>query len=235
MDAPDFANSPLRFAPPPPAFDDLIAGDNCEILSAARALAKGDSAALSLYIWGGGGKTALLRAAATTARKTMSAFYVGGGRDIPPPMPGFLAADDVEKLSAENRLLLFDWQNKIRPGANYRIFAAASSPPTKAGLGEEIAARFCAGLVFRLRDISESDKRQALKKFARRRGFSPPERVLNLLLSRLPRDMTSLTFALSDLDEFLLAREMPLTSQSANKWLRLRLAGLFDSPQKLQT
>ncbi len=217
---------PLPFAPSPPEFDDFIEGENRHILSAARALVVGDAAASSLYVWGGGGKTSLLRATAAGARAHSAAFYVGGGRDIPPPMPGLLAADDLQRLSAENRLLLFDWQNRIRPGAAYRIFAAAA-PPAKAGVGEEIAARFCAGLVFRLREISETEKRRALSRYARRRGFAPPERVLNLLLTRLPRDMTSLTAALADLDEFLLARALPLTSQSAGKWLLRRRPALF--------
>lgn len=219
--------SPLPFAPPPPEFDDFIEGENRHILSAARALAAGDAAVSSLYVWGGGGKTALLRATAFKARAHSAAFYVGGGLDIPPPMPGLLATDDVQKLSGENRLLLFDWQNKVRPGADYRIFAAAAAPPAKIGIGEEIAARFCAGLVFRLHEISETEKRRALSRYARRRGFAPPERVLNMLLTRLPRDMTSLTTALSDLDAFLFARALPLTPQSAGKWLRHRPTPFF--------
>lgn len=221
----------LPFAPPPPEFDDLIEGENREILAATRALTE-DDGVFSVYVWGGGGKTALLRAAIHGARRRAAAFYVGGGQDIPPPMPGLLAADDLHCLSEKNRLALFDWHNKIRPGADYRILAAAAVPPSHAGIGEETAARCYAGLVFRMREISESEKRRALSRYARRRGFAVPERVLGFLLSRLPRDMTSLTGALSDLDKFLLARSLPLTLQSAAKWWRHRLPAMFDDAPK---
>lgn len=214
----------LPFAPPPPEFDDLIEGENRQILLAARALALNDGSSSSLYVWGGngGGKTCLLRAAVCKARESAAAFYVGTTDDIPPPMPGLLALDDVHRMSDDNRLVLFDWQNKIKPGANYRILAAADGPPAQAGVGEEIAARFSAGLVFRLREMSEEEKRRALSRYARSRGFALPEKVLNLLLTRLPRDMTSLTAALADLDSFLLAHQKPLTSHSAGKWLQSR-------------
>ena len=220
---------PLPFAPPPPDFDDLVEGENRDILAAARALAAGDAVASSLYIWGGGGKTALLRTTAAGAQRHSRGFYVGGDSDIPPPMPALLAADDIHLISENNRLLLFDWHNKIRPGANYRILAAADAPPSYIGIGEEIAARFYAGLVFRLREISESEKRRALSRYARRRGFVLPEQVINFLLSRLPRDMPSLTAAVADLDAFLLARAMPLNAQSAGKWWRRRVATAADN------
>ena len=226
MDA-RFNTSPLPFAPPPPEFDDFIEGENRQILMAARALDDNDAPSPSLYVWGGGGKTHLLRMIVAMARPRRAAFYVGAEQAIPPPVPGLLAADDIDNMSEEKRLSLMDWQNKISPGGSYRILAAGNSPPDDAGLGEEIAARLSAGLVFRLRDISEEEKKRALSGYARRRGFVLPDEVIDLFLTRLPRDMTSLTAALADLDGFLLPRQKPLTLSQARQWLRGRSPALF--------
>lgn len=215
----------LPFPPPPPAFEDLMAGRNGEALAAARAAAASPSpTAASVYVWGapGRGKTMLLRAAVTAARDAGQQAFYASGESLPPPMPALLAADDVGALPEAGRLELFDWQNRIRPGSAYRIIAAAECPPSEAGLGDEIAARFAAGLVFRLHDIGEDDKRRALALYARRRGFDLPEQVIAFFLTRLPRDMTSLTEALSDFDRFMFVRRRAPTLPLARQWLEGR-------------
>ena len=231
MDAPN-GLAPLPF-PPPPVFDDFIQGENHRPLAALRLLTQGRGLASSVYLFGRGGcgKTHLLRLAAAQAKQRgMPAFYVGKGGTIPPPMPGLLAADNIDEMPPAARLLLFDWQNRLRPGAPYRIVCAGRLPPqnmaTKAG--EEIAARLSAGLSFCIREISEDEKRRALSAYARRRGFALPEGVAALFLSRLPRDMASLMSALSALDCFLLARQKPLTLPLARLWLHYHSPALFE-------
>ena len=224
---------PLPFPPPAPEFDDFIEGENRQILSAMRALTDVQSPlpASSVYVWsgGGGGKTHLLRMTALSARTSgHKAFYTGAEQDIPPPMPGLLAADDIGAMSEQNRLILFDWQNKIQTGNAYRIVAAGSAPPAHIGVGEEIAARLSAGLVFRLREISETEKRRALSRYAAKRSFDLPEQIIDLFITRLPRDMTSLIAALSDLDNYLITQQKPMTLPLVRKWLRIRLTPLFD-------
>ncbi|MGI9307361.1 MAG: HdaA/DnaA family protein [Gammaproteobacteria bacterium] len=221
----------LPFAPPPPEFEDLLEGENYQAVSAVRRMLGGDAGASSVYVWGrrGCGKTHLLRtAAANMRREKRAAFYAGGGEEIPPPMPGLLAADDIGDMAGEARLFFFDWQNKLKPDdPRYAILAAGGAPPVQTGIGEEIAARLSAGLVFQLREITEAEKRRALEKYARRRGFALPESVSGMFLARLPRDMTSLIAALADLDNFLLARQKPLTMPLARKWLQSRPPPFF--------
>ncbi|MBE8157921.1 MAG: hypothetical protein HAW59_00780 [Betaproteobacteria bacterium] len=220
----------LPFTPPPPEFEDLLEGENYQALAAVRRLVGGDGAFSSLYVWGktGCGKTHVLQVAVVNMRRqNRSAFYAGGG-EIPPPMPGLLAADDIGRLSENNRAALFDWQNKLLPGgARYSVLASGNAPPARMDVGDEIAARLAAGLVFRLREITETEKRQALARYARRRGFALPAPVCDLFLTCLPRDMTSLAAALADLDGFLLARQKPLTMRLAREWLNNRPASLF--------
>lgn len=221
----------LPFAPPPPEFEDLLEGENYQALAAVRRMVEGDGAFCSLYVWGktGCGKTHLLQvAAANMRRQNRAAFYAGRGENIPPPMPGLLAADDIGQIPPDNRTVFFDWQNKLCPGvARYCILAAGDAPPPMLDIGGEIAARLSAGLVFRLREITETEKRQALARYARRRGFDLPEAVGDLFLTCLPRDMTSLAAALADLDGFLLARQKPLTLRLARQWINNRPPTLF--------
>ena len=218
----------LPFAPPPPEFEDLLEGENYQALSAVRRMVGGDGAFSSVYVWGkaGCGKTHLLQVAvANMRRNNRPAFYAGGkrGGEIPPPMPGLLAADDVESFSANGRAVFFDWQNRLRPGGSrYCVLASGEAPPPQTDVGGEIAARLSAGLVFRLREIGEEEKRRAMARCARRRGFALPESVADLFLTCLPRDMTSLAAALADLDGFLLARQKPLTLRQARRWLNNR-------------
>lgn len=221
----------LPFAAPP-EFDEFITGENRHAWAAVRALVNNERvAAAAVYVWGhaGCGKTHLLRAATAASRQRQPTFFVGGGHPLPPLMPGLLITDDITEAAGDQRLLLFDWLNKISCNRQYRILAAAATPPSAACLGEEIAARFNAGLVFRLREISEAEKRQVLVRYARRRAFVLPESVLHLFLTRLPRDMTSLTAALADLDGFLLARQKPLTLPLARQWLRKKTPSLFNA------
>ena len=218
--------APLPF--PPPEFDDFIEGENNQLLAAGRELANGGGLASSLYVWGGDGcgKTHFLRMLVSQARLNGNVFFISD-EAIPSPMPALLVVDDIHDLSANNRLLLFDWQNKIKPDKKYRIVASGNVPPKNLPLGAEINARLAAGLVFCLREIPEKQKRQALMNYAKRRGFDLPEAVINIFLTRLPRDMSSLTAALASLDNFLLAQQKPLTLPLVRLWLRQSIPSLF--------
>ena len=249
----DAANPALPFPPPPPEFDDFVEGENRQALAAVRTLSaqwesaesaqRGEGGGVTntqqdalpvqaIYVWGGSGcgKTHLLRVAAHSARQyRQTAFYVSAHDSLPQPQPSLLAVDNIERLSSANRLLLFDWQNKIAPAAAYRILAAGNAPPNELPLGTEIAARLTAGLVFRLRELSETEKREALARYAHRRGFDLPVGVVHLLLTRLPRDMSSLVAALADLDRFLLAQHKSLTLPLAHAWLQQKTPSLLDN------
>ncbi|MDM5148143.1 DnaA/Hda family protein [Candidatus Persebacteraceae bacterium Df01] len=214
----------LPFAPPPPEFDDFVEGENRQALRAVRALINNQSSTQSVYLWGGGGcgKTYLLRVAVTAARRNGGrAFFCAGDVDIPPPMPGFLATDDIHLLNATSALSLFDWFNVLRQDSGYYILASGDAPVNQiTSIGSELAARLAAGLVFHLRELSDDEKGRALARYAERRGFVLPQGVSALFLTRLPRDMTSLITALVDLDHFLLNKQKPLTLSLAHQWLK---------------
>ena len=219
---------PLPFPLPPPAFDDFVEGENREALIAVQALADGKSLTPAVYVWGraGSGKTHLLQATVARARRGgRHAFFISDG-PMPPPMPGLLAVDNIEQMNTAAHLQLFDWLNHLKTDNNYAALGSGSAPPLalQDSLGEELATRWSAGLVFQLRELSENEKCRALGRYAERRGFALPDVVVALLMTRLPRDMTSLISALASLDEFLLAQQKPLTLSQARQWLQQWLA-----------
>jgi DnaA-homolog protein len=186
-------------APPEPSFDNFVAGANAEAVAAARALAEGRSAERIVYLWGepGSGRTHLLRAAADSA---LSIF------------------DDVEALSPELQQSLFSSINAARNG-QASVLAAGNAPPAQLVLREDVRTRLGWGLVYQLRPLTDADKAQHLRAEAARRGMPLGEDVIAYVLSRLPRDFSSLNSVLDLLDRHSLARQRPVTVPLAREAL----------------
>ena len=147
---------------------------------------------------------------------------------IPAPFAGLLAADNVDAVSVDGEVALFDWFN--RPRESHFILLAGNCAPRELPLRPELQTRIGGGLMFRLRALSDADKGRALALFAGRRGFALPEDIAELMLARLPRDMAKLTAALADLDAFLAAGGKKLTARAAREWLALRGDAVFGNP-----
>lgn len=233
-------NAILPFSAAPPALGDFVVGENDEILTAIRALAEGRAVDSSVYIWGdaGAGKSCLLSAGSRYAKSCgLPAYFLHiappQNAPVPPPVGGLLAADDIHLADNETQIALFDWLNKAAAGAadgdkkrRQFLLAAGNAAPGNLPLREELATRLAGGLVFRLQVLNDSQKEEALKKHAQRRGFNLPPEVARLLLSRLPRNMHSLNAALEELDNTLLARQKPLTAKRASAWIAERMPQL---------
>ena len=217
------------FPPSPPGLGDFVAGQNLEALVAARAAARGELRD-SVYLRGpeGGGKSHLLRAAVEESQSMgIAAVLVNSDSElspdagkIPPPFPGLLAADNLERLPLESEVALFDWFN--RPRDSHFILLAGAPPAGELSLRPELRTRIGGGLGFALRTLSDADKGRALALFAGRRGFALPDEIAAFMLSRLPRGMDRLTAALADLDSFLIAGGKNLTPRAAREWMRAR-------------
>lgn len=241
-------NNPLPFTAPPPALGDFITGSNGELLAAVRDLAQGRGRHISLYIWGehGSGKTSLLGAACREAKAHgQTIYHVRDGGCLPPPADGCLVVDDVETLDNEAQIQLFDWHNhraaaaaateaaEAAGGAVPRfLLAAGTAAPGLGGLREELASRLAAGLVLRLQPLSDTEKNLALAAWAQRQGFTLDAPIAEMLLTRLPRNMHTLTAELAALDDFLLAEKKPLTARRCALWLAQRAPHAQQPPQK---
>lgn len=218
------ASSPLPFSAAQPALTDFIAGGNHELITAVTRLAEGRSDIGSVYIWGdsGGGKSTLLRAVCGHARGLDFPTYLAGGdRDeLPPVAEGLLAIDDVHTLGAAAQSTLLEWLQRAGQRSQRQfLLVSADCTPSALPVQSPLASRLAAGLVFRLLPLSDADKDQALAAWAKRRGFDLPADISQYLLTRLPRNMHSLTIALSALDEYCLAQKKPLTLRRVSNWL----------------
>jgi DnaA family protein len=185
---------PLEISPPrEPGFDNYLAGANAEALASVRALAAGTFAEPIVYLWGepGSGRTHLLRAA---AREN----------------PQLVVADDVETLHWEAQQALFVAINMTREG-RAAVLASGNAPPAQLGLRDDLRTRLAWGLVFQLKVLTDAEKALHLRAEAARRGLELNEDVVGYLLTRAPRDLSSLNYILERLDRYSLARQRPLT------------------------
>jgi DnaA family protein len=179
--------------PAEPSFSNYVVGANAEAFASLRALAAGEAKERIVYLWGeaGCGRTHLLRAA---AREN----------------PGLVVADDVQALDADAQQALFVAINRAREEL-VAVVAAGDAPPARLALRDDLRSRLGWGLVYQLKALSDADKALHLRAEAGRRGFDLPDEVAAFILTRLPRDLTSLNDLLDRLDRQSLARKRALT------------------------
>lgn len=185
---------PLEISPPAePSFDNFLPGDNAEALARVRDLAHGGLREAIVYLWGaaGSGRTHLLRAA---GRANAS----------------LVIADDVDALDADAQQRLFSAINAARDGRG-AVLAAGSAPPAALALREDLRSRLAWGLVYHLKPLGETEKMRHLQAEAGRRGLVLSDEIVAYLLTRVPRDMATLTALLEALDRQALVRQRPLT------------------------
>ena len=185
---------PLEISAPPEAsFESFVPGANREAVASVKLLAGARLAERIVYLWGapGSGRSHLLTAA---ARRN----------------PGLMIADDVESLDASAQQALFIAINAARDGGP-AVLAAGSRPPHQLELREDLRTRLAWGLVYQLHALSEEEKLAHLRAEAARRGLDLPDDVARYIVTRLPRDLSSLKAVLDLLDRFSLSRQRALT------------------------
>lgn len=196
----------LDIGPPvEPDFDNYVAGPNAEALERVRSLAAGGLGEAIVYLWGepGSGRTHLLRAAARAN-------------------PALVIADDVEMLDEAAQQRLFAAINAAREGEP-PVLAAGRHPPAQLALREDLRTRLAWGLVYQLKPLSDGEKAMHLRAQAARRGLRLSDEVIGYLLSRLPRDLSSLNAVLEALDRYSLATKRPVTLPLVREALEKKL------------
>jgi DnaA family protein len=91
------------------------------------------------------------------------------------------------------------------------VLAAGRHPPAQLALREDLRTRLAWGLVYQLKPLSDAEKVLHLRAQAARRGVPLSDEVIAYLLSRLPRDLSSLNAVLEALDRYSLATKRPVT------------------------
>jgi DnaA family protein len=178
---------------PEPDFANYVAGPNAEALARVQALAAGALPEAIVYLWGarGSGRSHLLKAA-----KRINT--------------GLVAADDVERLDDDAQQRLFAAINAAREGGP-PVLAAGAQPPAQLALREDLRTRLAWGLVYQLKPPGDEEKAFYLHGEAARRGLRLSDEVVAYLLTRLPRDLSSLNAVLEALDRYSLETKRPVT------------------------
>lgn len=210
--------------PEPPTFANFVAGANREAVAALEALAAGRSRETGVLLWGAGGagKSHLLRAAATAAQSMRTVMYCASPRDVPvatPDPPALLVVDAVDAADASGQGRLFTQLNALAAGHGQWL-AAATLPPARLALREDLRTRLALGLVLEVTPLTDADKPQALAAYARERGFRLSDDVIGYLLAHGRRDMPSLVAALAALDRHSLATRRMVTVPLLREWLQ---------------
>lgn len=188
-------------------FANFVPGPNREALARVRALAAQTLEERIVYLWGtrGCGRSHLLAAAARAN-------------------PQLVIADDVQALDQHAQQALFVAINEAREGGP-AVLAAGDAPPAQLGMRPDLASRLAWGLVYQLVPLTDADKAEHLKALATARGLLLSDDVASYLLSRLPRDLTSLAAVMEVLDRYSLMRQRPLTLPLVREALREEMVG----------
>jgi DnaA family protein len=180
----------LGISPPPePTLDNFVPGDNAELVSRLRQLQAGSFPEAVLYVWGepGAGKSHLLAACA-------------GARTV----------DDVERLDDASQIDLFNAINEARQSGG-TLLVAGNAPPAQLPLRADLRTRLAWGLVYQVKPLTDEERSVFLRAEAGRRGMHLADDVISYLLTRMRRDLRSLTAVLDRLDRASLEKQRPIT------------------------
>ncbi|MBO7080709.1 MAG: DnaA regulatory inactivator Hda [Neisseriaceae bacterium] len=203
-----------------PSFDDFIAGENEGVL---RLLRMGQES--SVYLWGntGTGKTYLAQSwVAYWQSMGNNALYIGKQKNMLFRLPeniDFVAVDDVHLCDESQAAALFtcfnQWQN-----AHVKMLFTAISPPMYLPLREDVRTRMAWGTVYEMRSLSDDDKINALRTWAKHRQLPIDDAVFIYLLRYYSRDLGKLSGCLKDLDAYALQQKRNITVPLVQHFLK---------------
>ncbi len=161
------------------------------------------------YLWGpgGSGKSHLLKAVREALREHGAATgWMDASVHNPPEFNGAWAAvllDDVHLFTKQQQHTAFNWfvnaQTHWCP-----VLAAGIFAPVDLTLRDDVRTRLGWGHIFHLHPLPEAQQRIVLREAAEARGISMGDEVIDFILARFSRDLSSLTELLDRLDVYAL-------------------------------
>lgn len=177
-----------------------------------------------IYIWGsqGAGRSHLLQAACHYAEglghkavylplDELVAFDPSVFEDL--EILQLVALDNIDAIVGKPdwEEALFHLFNRLRDSGT-RLLIAGTDIPRNSGIQlPDLVSRLSWGITYQLAELEDEDKTKALLLRARVRGLNVNEEVGRYILSRGPRDMTSLFDLLAELDQASLSAQRKLT------------------------
>jgi len=202
----------------PPTLDNFVAGSNAELIAALSLLAAHDQAlpARHLFLWGapGSGRSHLLRATVALAEAAgRPAHCLAGatqGAQLPETPGALVAVDDVDRLSPDAQIGLFNAFNRSLANGQSLLLSGPSAP-LGLTLREDLRTRIGQCLVYEVQPLDDDSRSAILRTLADRRGLPLADEVVDFLLRHGRRDLPSLLAVLDALDTASLERKRPVT------------------------
>lgn len=172
------------------------------------------------FLWGdsGSGKTHLLSAVREALRD--HGARVGWIDAVSLHPPDFddrweaVILDDCQLYTAAQQAAAFNWfVNAQAPahGPARWVLAAADRPPADLRLREDLRTRLGWGHVFQLRVLGDAERRAVLRRAADERGVFLGDDVMDFMMGRFSRDLSSLMMLLDQLDAYSLRTQRAIT------------------------
>jgi len=204
-----------------PSFANFFAGPNQAAFSHLE-LWVGNSlrSPVPTYLWGepGSGKSHLLKAVVETLREQGARV---GWMDASVLEPtefneswAAVVLDDVHLYTAVQQQAAFNWFVNALSAADGHprwVLAAGNLPPADLALRDDLRSRLGWGHIFELHALTESERRAVLRRAADARGLFLRDEVMDFMLSRFSRDLSSLMQLLDQLDGYALQTQRAIT------------------------
>ena len=204
----------------PPTLENFVAGANAELVAMlslqASLTTAGQLPARHLYVWGapGSGRSHLLRATVAMAREHGRPTHLLAAEDIDDGLPetadALVAIDDVDQLSADAQIGLFNAFNRSR-GNGQSLLLTGPVAPLGLRLREDLRTRIGQCLIYEVQPLDDDSRATILATLAERRGLRLADEVVDFLLRHGRRDLASLRNVLDALDAASLERKRPIT------------------------
>jgi len=200
-------------------FDNFIAEENKLIIDSLQA-----SSEPFIFLWGesGTGKTHLLQAACQYQNqldKTASYLPLNELMAFSPDMldgmenVDLVCLDNIEAIygNSEWEESIFNLFNRIKQLQGRLIISSASSPQQPNVTLNDLKSRLNSGLPLNLQALSDESTIKALQARAQKLGMELSHDAANYLITRFPRDLSSLWALLDKLDRASLSAQRKLT------------------------
>jgi DnaA family protein len=206
---------------PLPTLENFVAVGNEAALDHLRLWAGNPTRSpVPTFLWGegGSGKTHLLRAVREALRDHGAPVgWMDASTFDPPDFDERWEAvllDDVQLYTATQQAAAFNWfvnaQSPAHGPARW-VLAASDRPPADLLLREDLRTRLGWGHVFQLRALGEAERRSVLRRAADERGVFLGDEVMDFMLKRFSRDLSSLMLLLERLDGYALRTQRAIT------------------------
>lgn len=199
-----------------PTLDNFFVGANQAVVQHLRLWLELSRSPVPCYLWGesGSGKTHLLKGLQNSLQAQGAGWgWLDANTVSPSDFDSRWTAvflDDVQWYDTEQQQTAFNWFVNAHTH-QIAVFASGTVPPADLKLREDLRTRLGWGHVFQLLHLSDEQRQQVLRDAAQARGLVLSQEVVDFMLNRFSRDLSSLMQLLDGLDEFALRTQRVVT------------------------